>query len=41
MRKVNDPAPDVNVMLSDGSRRQLSAFWQNGKLILVFLRHLG
>ena len=41
MHKVNDHAPDVNVMLDDGSRRPLSAFWQSGNLLLVFLRHLG
>ncbi len=34
-------APDVNVMLADGSRRQLSTFWKNTTLVLVFLRHLG
>ena len=34
-------APDVNVMLADGSRRQLGTFWQSGTLVLVFLRHLG
>ncbi len=34
-------APDVNVMLAVGSRRQLSEFWQNATLVMVFLRHLG
>ncbi|MDJ0667369.1 MAG: hypothetical protein QNJ61_08825 [Desulfobacterales bacterium] len=34
-------APDVSVMLADGSRLQLSALWQNTTLVLVFLRHLG
>ena len=34
-------APDALVTLADGSRRHLSAFWQEGRLVLVFLRHLG
>ena len=41
MENVNVQAPDVNVMLADGTRQRLSAFWQNGDLLLVFLRHLG
>ncbi len=34
-------APDTLVTLADGSQRHLSAFWQEGRLVLVFLRHLG
>ncbi len=34
-------APDTLVTLADGSRRHLSAFWQEERLVLVFLRHLG
>lgn len=41
MKQPKDKAPDVHVALADGSRRYLSAFWQSGPLILVFLRHLG
>jgi hypothetical protein len=34
-------AIDVNVLLSDGSKRQLSDFWKKAPLVLVFLRHFG
>jgi hypothetical protein len=34
-------APDVALTLSDGSQRRLSDFWQEGRLVLVLLRHLG
>ncbi|MDJ0810265.1 MAG: hypothetical protein QNJ02_05020 [Desulfobacterales bacterium] len=40
--KVPKPgAPDALVKLADGSHRHLSEFWQDGRLLLVFLRHLG
>lgn len=35
------PAPDREVMLSDGSRHRLKEFWKSQPLLLVFLRHLG
>lgn len=35
------PAPDHEVMLSDGSRHRLEDFWKSQPLLLVFLRHLG
>jgi hypothetical protein len=41
MKKSQQQAPDAHVTLSDGTRRRLSAFWQEGHLVLVFLRHLG
>jgi hypothetical protein len=41
MKKPPQQAPDTHVTLSDGTRRHLSAFWQEGHLVLVFLRHLG
>jgi hypothetical protein len=34
-------APDVELVLADGSRRRLSEFWQESMLVLVLLRHLG
>jgi hypothetical protein len=34
-------APDNLVTLADGSRCHLSTFWQEARLVLVFLRHLG
>ena len=41
MTKTQAQAPDTLVSLADGTRRHLSAFWQEGRLVLVFLRHLG
>lgn len=41
MMKAKTPAPDVNVIMWDGSEKNLSHFWQEKKLVLVFLRHLG
>lgn len=41
MLNAKSPAPDVNVILWDGSEQYLSGFWKDKKLILVFLRHLG
>jgi len=40
---INDgqKAPDVDLVLSDGSNRRLSDFWQESSLVLVLLRHLG
>jgi hypothetical protein len=34
-------APDAQVLLSDGSRKKLSGFWESGTTALVFLRHFG
>lgn len=34
-------APDLELVLSDGSRRLLRDFWQESRLVLVLLRHLG
>ena len=41
MKADNQPAPDVEVTLWDGSAKRLSDFWRTGTLVLVFLRHLG
>jgi hypothetical protein len=40
---TNEPrkAPDATVTLSDGTRKPLSDFWQDRKLVLVFVRHFG
>jgi hypothetical protein len=41
MAKDHPKAPDIELVLSDGSRRRISEFWREGGLVLVFLRHLG
>lgn len=41
MLKIGQTVPDTAVTLVDGSREQLSTFWQSQTLVLVFLRHLG
>jgi hypothetical protein len=32
---------DTPVTLSNGSVKRLSEFWENSRLVLVFLRHFG
>lgn len=34
-------AADADLELADGSKTRLSVLWQNGPLVLVFLRHFG
>jgi hypothetical protein len=34
-------APDMQVLLSDGSTKELKDFWEEKPLVLVFLRHFG
>ncbi len=41
MDATESKATDSLVTLADGTRRRLSTFWQEGRLVLVFLRHLG
>jgi hypothetical protein len=41
MKRKNRKAPDSLVALSDGTQRKLSSFWQQGRLVLVFVRHFG
>ena len=41
MKDSQAEAPDALVQLADGSHHHLSDFWKNGRLVLVFLRHLG
>ena len=35
------PAMDAQVTFSDGTDRRLSDLWEEGPLLLVFLRHFG
>jgi hypothetical protein len=32
---------DATVTMADGAVKRLSAFWADGRLVLVFLRHFG
>lgn len=41
MLKQGDTAPDTNILLSDGTETNLSTLWQQGNVMLVFLRHFG
>lgn len=41
MKNDGQIAPDVQLVLSDGSQRRISDFWQENRLVLVLLRHLG
>jgi hypothetical protein len=41
MMQQRDTAPDTAVTLSDGTQGQLKDFWEDGPLVLVFLRHFG
>lgn len=36
-----DPAPDGRCLDKSGQEQQLSAFWQEGPVLLTFLRHFG
>jgi len=39
--KFNDPAPDMELLNSDGVPVRLSSFWKDRVLILAFSRHFG
>jgi len=39
--KFNDPAPDLELLNTDGVPVRLSSFWKNQVLILAFSRHFG
>ncbi len=41
MPDIRKKALDRNVMLSDGSEKKLSEFWEKESLVLVFIRHFG
>jgi len=41
VKNKNLKAPDMQVLLSDGSIKELKDFWKEKPLILVFLRHFG
>lgn len=37
----SDNAPDVTVLGPDGAPLALSSLWDDGPVVLVFLRHFG
>lgn len=39
--KVGDAAPDATVYDELGNAVELSSFWRNGRVLLVFIRHFG
>jgi len=39
--QVGDPAPDLDLLDSNGERRRLSEAWAAGPAVLVFMRHFG
>lgn len=39
--QVGDPAPDVDLVDQDGNPASLSRFWQEGPIVLFFMRHYG
>lgn len=41
MMDIQEKAPDMDVVLSDGTERSLGAFWKKQPIVLVFLRHFG
>jgi len=41
MPDINKKALDRKVLLSDGSEKKLSKFWEQKTLVLVFIRHFG
>jgi hypothetical protein len=41
VKNNNLKAPDMQVLLSDGSTKELKDFWEEKPLVLVFLRHFG
>ncbi len=41
MPDINKKAIDRKVMVSDGTEKKLSKFWEKQTLVLVFIRHFG
>lgn len=39
--KFNDPAPDLELLKTDGKPVQLSSLWKEQALVLAFTRHFG
>ena len=39
--KFNDPAPDLQLLRTNGQPVRLSAFWEKQVLVLAFTRHFG
>jgi peroxiredoxin len=38
---INQPAPDLEVINSEGETINLSTVWQDQPVVLTFLRHFG
>ena len=38
---INQPAPDLEIINSDGQTIDLSSVWQDKPVVLSFLRHFG
>ena len=38
---IDQPAPDLEVINSEGETINLSAVWQDKPVVLTFLRHFG
>lgn len=41
MPDIHKKAIDRKVLLSDGSQKKLSQFWEKETVVLVFIRHFG
>ena len=41
MPQMNKKALDQKVLISDGTEKKLSQFWEKESLVLVFIRHFG
>lgn len=39
--RTGNPAPNVMVLDSSGQPYELKTLWQNGPVLLTFLRHFG
>ena len=39
--KFNDPAPDLELLSTEGNQVSLSSLWENQVLVLAFARHFG
>lgn len=41
MERLDRPAPEVEITLSDGTRQPIQELWRERAVALVFLRHFG
>jgi peroxiredoxin len=39
--KINESAPDIQVVNADGETINLSSIWADKPVVLTFLRHFG